>query len=104
MILYERELIGMSCQLSKCETACEDREQEVYVELEQSIIERARINMNKGSWEIYEEFKFLSQLIVRGQQREEEFRFNKELPPTVIGYLKESHAEVGRNLLGSKEV
>ena len=60
--------------------------------------------MNKGSWEIYDEFKFLSQLIVRGQQREEEFRFNKELPPTVIGYLKENNNEVRRNLLGNVEM
>ena len=61
--------------------------------------------MNKGSWEIYEEFKFLSQLIVKNQQREEEFRFNKDLPPTVIGYIKENKmTEVGKSLLGSVEI
>lgn len=61
--MYEKELIELRKMLGKDDFSFQNKEIEVLKRLEEEIINKSRFSMNKLSWELFEEVKFLENLI-----------------------------------------
>jgi hypothetical protein len=100
--LYEKELIELRRKLGRGKVEDLFKEVEVLQRLEQDIINKSKFNMNKLSWELYEEVRFMENLL-NDQGTIPGFRPSAEIPLVVSNYIQTSNRKCTFSLLENIE-